>query len=87
MQQSIKDVSWRLIIKGQVVIIGDINVYSTVSNCYCYQKHKIDPLENLIKTYRLIVNNNTNSSTCLSSHELLFIDFALTNFELGLPQI
>ena len=82
-QRAIQDVSWRHIIRGRVLILGDMNAHSTMWNPHCHQKQNTGPLEDLIERYDLMVNNNTDYPTRPSSRGFSIIDLALTNSELG----
>ncbi len=60
-----------------------MNSHSTMWNPHCHQRQNASPLEDLIETYELIVNNDTDFPTRPSSRGLSIIDLALTNSELG----
>ena len=60
-----------------------MNAHSTMWNSHCHQKQNASPLEDLIDTYELIINNDTDFSTRPLSRRFLIIDFALTNSEWG----
>lgn len=83
MWQAIQDIPWKQIIQGQVVIVGDMNAHSTIWNPHYCQKQNASSLEKLIKTYKLMINNDTNFPTHWLSQSLSTIDLALTNSELG----
>lgn len=44
-------------------MVRDINIYNPIYNLHCYQKQNIGPLEELIKIYKLLVNNNIDFLT------------------------
>ena len=83
-RRAIEDFPWRPIIKRQVLIVGDINAHSPVWNPYCHRRKNAGPLEELIDSYELIVNNDPDYATRPSSQgSLSIIDLALTSPELG----
>ena len=75
------------IIQGRVLIIGDMNADSTMWNPHCCQKQNAGPLEDLIKRYKLIINNDTDFPTRPGSQTFSVIDLALTNMELSPLQV
>ena len=86
-RRAMEDISWRQVIRGRVLILGDMNAHSTMWNPHCLQKQNAGPLENLIEKYELIVNNDTDFPTRPSSRGFSIIDLALTNSELGLLRV
>ena len=72
---------WRSIIRRRVLIVGDINMYSTIWNLYCRQLKNTSPLEELIEGFELIVNNDTDFPTRPSSQGISIIDLALISPE------
>ena len=62
-RQAIQDIPWRLVIRGRVLIIGDMNADSPMWNPHCRQNVNAGPLEELIESYELIVNNDTDFPT------------------------
>ena len=79
----VEDISWRPVMRGRVLIVRDMNAHSTMWNPHCRQKQNAGPLEQLIESYELIVNNDTDFATRPTTRGLLIIDLALTNSELG----
>ena len=61
-----------------------MNAYNTMWNPHYLQKEIAGPIENLIENYELIVNNDTDFPTRLSSRGFSIIDLAMINSELGL---
>lgn len=51
---------WELIIKGRVLILGDMNAHSPMWNPHCQTRKNAGPLEELIESYELIVNNDSD---------------------------
>ena len=49
--------------RGRVLIIGDMNAHSPSWNSHCHQRQNAGPLEELIKTHDLFINNNTDFPT------------------------
>ena len=78
---------WKSIIKKQVLIIGNINMHSNMWNSHCQQLKNAGPLEELIEKFELIVNNDTNFPTHLSSQGISIINLALTSPKLGVFQV
>lgn len=56
-------------------------------NSYCWQNINAGLFEELIKSYELIVNNDTKFPTRPSSLKISIIDLAFTNLDLGPLQI
>ena len=73
----------KLIIQGQVFILGDIYAHSFMWKVYCRQSINVGPLKELIKSYKLIVNNDIKFFICLSSAKILIIDLMVINPDLG----
>ncbi len=82
-RRAIQDISWGLIMQEQVLILGDINVYSFMWNLHCRQSIKAGLLEELIESYELIVNNDTEFPIRPSSLGISIIDLALTSPDLS----
>ena len=83
-RRAIEDFPWQAIIKRRVLIVGDMNAHSPVWNPHCHLKKNAGPLEELIDSYELIVNNDPDYATCPSSRgQLSIIDLALTSLELS----
>ena len=60
-----------------------MNVYSSMWNPHCQRKINAGPLEELIESYELIVNNDTEFPTRPSSPGISIINLALTSLDLG----
>lgn len=73
--------------KGRVLIIGDINAHSSIWNPHCWQNVNTGSLKELIESYELIVNKDTDFFTRPSSPGISIIDLALTSPELGLLRV
>ena len=86
-RRAIQDISWSSVIQGRVLIVGDMNAHSSMWNPHCRQRANAGPLEELIESYELIVNNDTDFPTRPSSQGISIIDLALTNPELGLLRV
>ena len=82
-RRAIQDILWRSIIQGRVLIIGDMNAHSSMWNPHCRQSINAGPLEELIETYELIINNDTEFPTRPASPGISIIDLALTSPQLG----
>ena len=78
---------WRSIIRGRVLIVGNINAHSTMWNPHCRQPKNAGPLEELIEGFELIVNNDTDLPTRLLSQGISIIDLVLTSPELGVFRV
>ena len=67
-----------------MLIVRNINAHSPIWNPHCYIKKNSGPLEELIDCYKLIVNNNPDYITYLSSQSMVsIIDLAQSSLELG----
>ena len=86
-RRAIQDISWRRVIRGRVLVVGDMNAHSSMWNPHCRQKANAGPLEELIESYELMVNNDTDFPTRPSSPGISIIDLALTSPELGLLRV
>lgn len=86
-RRAIQDISWRLVIWGRVLIVGDTNAHSSMWNLHCRQKVNAGPLDELIESYELTVNNDTDFPTRPSSTGISTVDPALTSPDLGLLQV
>ena len=82
-RRAMQDIPWRSVIKGRVLILGDMNAHSTMWNPHCRQKQNAGPLEELIERYELMVNNDTDFPTRPASRGISIIDLALTSPALG----
>ena len=60
-----------------------MKAYSPMWNPRCYHKQNTGPVEELIEIYELLVNNNTDFPTRLTSRGVSIIDLALTSPNLG----
>ncbi len=83
----IQDIPWNLVIRGRVLIVGDMNAHSPMWNPRYHQRQNAGPLEELIETYELLVNNNTDFPTRPASRGVFIIDLALTSSDLGLLRV
>ncbi len=86
-RRAIEDIGWRSIIKGRILIVGDINAHSTMRNPHCRQPKNAGPLEELIEGFELIVNNDSDFPTRPQSQRISIIDLALTSQELGVLRV
>ena len=82
-QKTIEDIFWNNIIKGRVLLLGDINAHSLSWNLYCIRQQNAGPLEDLIDKFELIVNNNTHYPKHFQSQGISIIDLILTTASLG----
>ena len=82
-RRAIEDICWSNIIKGRVLLLGDMNAHSPSWNPHCVRRQNAGPLEDLIDKFELIVNNNTDYPTRLQSQEISIIDLALITASLG----
>ena len=58
-----------LVIRGQVLILRDMNAHSFISNPPCWQNVISGPLKEFVESYKLIVNNDVNCLIRPSSPE------------------
>ena len=82
-RRAIQDIRWNTILRGRVLLLGDINAHSPSWNSHCNRRQNEGPLEELIETYELIVNNSIDLPTWPASQGVSIIDLALTTVELG----
>ncbi len=83
-RRAIEDFPWQSIIKRRVMIVGDMNAHSPVWNPHCERRKNAGPLEQLLDTYELIVNNDPDYATRPSSQgSTSIVDLALTSPSLG----
>lgn len=82
-RRAIEDMSWQSLIKHRVLIVGDMNAHSTMWNPHCHKRQNAGPLETLIETYELFVNNDLDYATRPSSGGISIVDLALTSPQLG----
>lgn len=64
-----------------------MNIYGFMRNLYYWQSIYTDLHQKHIKSYKLIINNNTKFSIYLSSLRTLIIDLALISSNFSLFQI
>ena len=86
-RRAMEDIDWRRVIRGRVLIVGDMNAHSPSWNPHCRQRQNAGPMEELIETYDLLVNNNTDFPTRPGSRQFSIIDLALTNPDLGILRV
>lgn len=65
--QAIQDIYWKSIIQGRILIVEDINAHNPMWNPHCCQKQNASLFAKLIKTYKLLVNNNIDFPIRLGS--------------------
>ena len=81
--RALEDVNWEPVIRGRVLIAGDINAHSPVGNPQCYRRQNASVLEELIDQFGLLITNEPGSSTRPTSQGISVIDLALSTAELG----
>ena len=82
-RRALQDIRWNPIIRGRVLMIGDMIAHSSSWNPHCHRRQNAGPLEELIETYELIVNNDTDFPARPGSQRFSIIDLALTTENLG----
>ena len=75
-RRALEDINWEPVIRGRVLIAGDINAHSPVWNPHYYRRQNALVLEELIEKFDLLINRP-------SSHNVSIIDLALSTVELG----
>ncbi len=83
-RRALEDIDWEPIIRGRVLIAGDINAHSPVWNPHCHRRQNAFVLEELIDKFSLLINNEPGRPTRPASQGVLVIDLALSIVELGL---
>lgn len=67
-----------------MLIPGDMNAHSPMWNPHCQTEKNAGPLEELIESYELIINNDPDYATRLASQRRVsIIDLAFSSPELG----
>ena len=82
-RRALEDINWEPVIRGRVLIAGDINAHSPVWNPHCHRKQNASVLEELIDHFGLLINNEPGRSTRPISQGISVIDLALSTAELG----
>ena len=82
-RRAIQDICWNSVIRGRVLLVGDMNAHSPSWNPHCTRRQNAGPLEELIDKFELIVNNNTDFATRPASQGISIIDLALSTGNLG----
>ena len=82
-RRALEDINWEPVIRGRVLIAGDINAHSFVWNPHCHRKQNASVLEELIDQFGLLINNEPGRSTRPISQGISVIDLALSTSELG----
>lgn len=64
-RRALEDITWDRVIRGQFLLLGDINAHSPVWNPHCQRRKNAKPLEDLIEIFDLLINNEigTNNKT------------------------
>lgn len=75
-QQVIQDICWNLVIRGHVLLVGDINAHSSTWNLHYIRQQNAALFEELINKFELIVNNKTDFATQPVSQGISIIDLA-----------
>lgn len=83
----VQDISWSLVTKGRVLIVGDMNAHNPMWNPHCHQRQNAGPLEELIEKYELFINNDIDFPTRPASRGVSIIDLALKSPDLGLLRV
>lgn len=73
-RQTIYDISWSHNLRERVLLLKDMNDYSTDWNPYYVRRQNTRPLKELIDNYQLIVNNNTDFCTWFQNFRISIIN-------------
>ena len=82
-RRALEDVNWEPIIRGRVLVAGDVNAHSPVWNPHCHKRQNASILEGFIDQFGLLINNEPGRSTRPTSQGVSVIDLALSTVELG----
>ena len=82
-RRALKDVNWEPIIRGRVLVAGDVNAHSPVWNPHCHKRQNASILEGFIDQFGLLINIEPGRSTRPTSQVVSVIDLALSMVELG----
>ena len=82
-----EDIGWKEVIRGRILIVGNINAHSPSWNSYYRQRQNASLLEESIKTYNLFINNNIDFLTWPKSWKFLIIDLVLIKLNLDILQV
>jgi ribonuclease HI len=81
-RRAIEDMNWGVLMRGRVLVVGDMNAHSPRWNPASMQGHpSAKVLEELVDKYQLIINNQLGTYTRKASKAVL--DLALTTIEMG----
>ena len=81
-KKALEDINWGPVIRGQVLITGNMNAHSPVWNPHCYQRQNASVLEDIIDHYGLLVYNKPGCSTRPLSQKISVIDLAISTVTL-----
>lgn len=62
-RQALEDVRWGPMIQERFLMAGDVNAHSPICNFHYYRRQNVAVLEDLIKHFRLLVNNKPTHVT------------------------
>lgn len=82
-RRKLEDIIWDRVIRGRVLLLGDINTQSPTWNPHCRRKKNTKPLEDIIEKFDSLINNESGQATRPASNGVSIIDLALTTAELG----
>lgn len=83
MKQALKNIKWKSIIRRRFLMAGNINTHSSVWNSYCHKRENTTIFEEIIKQFRLFINNKPTRATRPSTKDVSIIDLALLSTQLG----
>lgn len=82
-RRAMEDILWDRIIRGRVLLLGDMNAHSPLWNPHCQRRINAKPLEELIEKFHLLINNESGRATRPASRGVSIIDLSLSTIELG----
>src|SRR4030095_13680993 len=84
LRRAIEDTNWSTLLRGRVVLLGDFNANSPAWSNLVSQRRDAGPLEQLIKDYDLILNNEPGVITRPGKENKgTIIDLIFTITEIG----
>lgn len=82
-RRALEDILWDQVIRGRVLLLGDMNAHSPIWNSHCQIRKNSKPLEDLIEKFDFFINNEPGRTTRPASKGISIIDLAFSTTELG----
>lgn len=82
-RRALEDITWDKVIRGRVLLLGDVKAHSPVWNPHCRRRKNAKALEDLIVKFDLLINNKSGWTTRPASTGVFIIDLSLSTIESG----